>query len=128
MPTDTKLQEETQTAIIDLEETPEFQLWKASKLEECLRYLRLSFNLELPAEKLLFHPAQLGYPDPVRQLRSHARIWGYNYKIEGENVINPATGQLMSYVVWQILEPPVVVADLESDSETDAKFDAESTS
>lgn len=111
----------------DLEETPEFKAWLESKIQECLRYLKLSFNMELPAEKLLFYPEYLGYPDPVNQLRSHARIWGYNYKIGGENVVNPATEQPMSYVVWQILDQPVVVTDpiLESDQETEAEFDSE---
>lgn len=128
MSTDTELRKDVQTAI-DLEQTQEFQLWQASKLEECLRYLKLSFNLELPAKKLVFHPVHLGYPDPVGQLRTHARIWGYNYKIDGETAINPATNQPMSYVVWKILDPPVVVTDppLESDVETEAEFDIEPT-
>lgn len=119
MPTAIDVQKDAVQAV-DLETTSEFQAWQASKLQECLRYLKLSFNLEIPPGKLVFHPVHLGYPDPVGQLRSHARIWGYNYKINGENIVNPATGELMSYVVWQILDPPVVVSDpsLESDQET----------
>ena len=109
---------------LDLEQTPEFQTWQADKIQECLRYLKLSFNVELLAEKLVFYPAHLGYPDPVGQLRSHARIWGYNYKIDGEIAVNPATNELMTYTVWQTLDQPVVVADpiLESDEETGAEF------
>ena len=114
---------------VGLEQTPEFNTWLTEKLTEVLRYLKLSFNLEVPAENLLFHPLHLGYPDPIGQLRTHARIWGYNYKIKNEktgeleNAINPETGQLMSYMVWQKLNPsvmPIEVTDppLESDVDT----------
>ena len=101
MPTETEEIKPT-----DLEQTPEFQSWLQAKTQECLRYLKLSFNVDLPAEELLFYPEYLGYPDQVGQLRSHARIWGYNYKINGENAINPATNQAMAYVVWQVLDIP----------------------
>ena len=97
---------------VGLERTPEFQDWIAQKTGEVLRYLKLSFNRELPAEKLVFHSTHLGYPDPIGQLRTHARIWGYNYKINGETAINPATEQPMSYVVWQILDPPVMPVEV----------------
>ena len=93
---------------VGLEQTPEFQAWTKEKAKEVLRYLKLSFNKELPVEKLVFHATHLGYPDPVGQLRTHARIWGYNYKINGETAINPATEQPMIYVVWQTLDPPVM--------------------
>ncbi len=121
--------EAVQSVTIDLEKTPEFESWKAAKLEECVRYLKLSFGLEMPVEKLVFHLVHLGYPDPIGQLRTHARIWGYNYKIDEEIVINPATNQPMSYVVWQALDIPVVSnPSLESDEDTsDADFDTEST-
>ena len=118
---------------VGLEESLEFQTWLKDKLAEVLRYLKLSFNLELSADKLLFYPFHLGYPDPIGQLRTHARIWGYNYKIDGENAINPATGQLMSYVVWQILDPPVMPIEvteppLEFDEDNASEsFDAEPT-
>lgn len=116
---------------VGLELTQEFQAWLEEKSAECLNYLKLSFNQELPVEKLVFHAVHLGYPDPIGQLRTHARIWGYNYKIrnevgEFETVTNPETGKLMSYVVWQKLDPPVTpiqVADppLESDTDTAAE-------
>lgn len=108
---------------VGLEQTSEFQSWLKERAKEVLNYLKLSFNKEVAVEKLVFHPIHLGYPDPNGQLRTHARIWGYNYKLDGENVINPETQQPMSYVVWQKLDPPVMpieVADppLESDQDT----------
>lgn len=133
MPTETdiNLQKDTvQSTIVDLEQTSEFKTWQTTKTEECLRYLKLSFNQDLPAEKLVFHPTHLGYPDPVGGLRSHARIWGYNYKIDGENVVNPATGELMQYTVWQKVDPPVVVENPNLPSDEDeggAEFDTEPT-
>ena len=88
----------------DLEETPEFKDWKQSKLLECLRYLKLSFNEDLEPERLIFRLLEDGYPDQD-ELRSHARIWGYNYKDEkGEIAVNPINGKQMTYVVWKVLK------------------------
>lgn len=127
MTTEIELEKDAIKASDDLEKTPEFQAWVKAKTQECLRYLELSFTLKLQPEKLLFYPDYLGYPDPVGQLHSHARIWGYNYKINEEIAINPATGQRMTYVVWQVLDQPVVVANpvLESDEGIGTEFDAE---
>jgi hypothetical protein len=121
---------------VGLETTPEFQAWLEEKATEVLRYLKLSYNQELPLENLIFHPAHAGYPDPIGQLRTHARVWGYNYKIKGENgelenAINPETDQPMMYIVWQKLDPPpapieVAYPELESDEDIAPEdFDAE---
>jgi len=117
------------------EQTAEFQDWLKQKSKEVIDYLKRSYNQELPAENLVFHPAHLGYPDPVGQLRTHARIWGYNYKAKGENgemenVINSETQQPMSYIVWQKLDPPVMPVEvtappLKSDEDTVAPEDFE---
>lgn len=149
MPTDTELQLQEKIAVtpppaavdntslmvvepVGIEKTSEFQKWLTEKCEEVRRYLKLSFNNELPAEKLVFHAMHLGYPDPVGQLRTHARIWGYNYKVrnektgELENVTNPANGQLMSYVVWQKLDPPVMPIEVTNPAlESDADLNSE---
>lgn len=97
----------------DLEKTQEFQAWVDAKLCECVRYVKLSFGEELPKEKLTMRLASLGFPDPVLQQRGHAQIWGYNYKDnEGNNIVNPATNQVMSYIVWKSLAPDLAEGNL----------------
>ena len=100
-----QLTEETSKALsIDLEETPEFQAWKKAKLDETIRYLKLSFGEDLPIEKLSLRLASDGYPDPILQQRGHAQVWGYNYKdLDGNIAVNPANNKLMSYTCWKLL-------------------------
>jgi hypothetical protein len=126
MPTETELQPQQKDATPAIDNR-DLMIVAPVGLEQTdvQRYLKLSFNLELPSEKIIFHALHLGYPDPVGQLRTHARIWGYNYKINGENAVNPATGQLMSYVVWQKLDPPVMPIEV-TDPPLESDVDPES--
>ncbi|MCC3473980.1 MULTISPECIES: hypothetical protein [unclassified Microcoleus] len=94
----------TEEISINLEETLEFQKWKQAKLDETIRYLKLSFGDDVPIEQLSLRLASDSYPDPILQQRAHAQVWGYNYKdLDGNIIVNPSNGKLMSYTCWKSL-------------------------
>ena len=101
-------------APIDLEKTPEFEVWKAAKINESLNYLRDNWGMDITAEKLILHDDYLGFPDSKNR-RAYAVVWSYNYidSATGVVAINPATKRRMVYRVWRKIDPPAASVSAE---------------
>lgn len=91
---------------IDLEKTPEFEIWKQAKLRECLDYLRGNWKMDITAEKLVMEKMYI-FPDPDNR-KAYASVDNFNYidPVTGVVAINPATGQRVCYTVWRKIDPP----------------------
>ena len=98
--------------IKNLEETPEFEAWKNSKIKEWIAYLKSAWNLPVLAEDLVLMEENIGFPDPELRQVAH-KIVGSNlfFKLTGETdvAINPSTGRRMAYVMWRCILPSKIV-------------------
>ena len=93
---------------VDLTETPEFKAWSEAKIKEFIAAHKYAWRIDIPREKLLMKDDGAGYPDPTLQQKAHKFV-SANHKfrdpVTNEVLVNPATGRLMSFMIWQSILP-----------------------
>ncbi|MEG3997847.1 hypothetical protein, partial [Microcoleus sp. SVA1B1] len=98
------------TPPIDLEATPEFAAFKAAQLVDVATYLDSNWGIK-NAELVMMPP----YVFPDRENRkAYASVATGRAFRDADNkvIVNPATGQPMTYTVWRKIEPPAPVPEL----------------
>lgn len=110
----TQQEQEVSASTVNLEETPEFKVWSEAKIQEFRAAHNYAWRINISREKLLMKDDGAGYPDPVLQQKAHKFV-SANHKfrgLDGEVLVNPATGRAMSFMIWQsILPDPVLAAE-----------------
>jgi hypothetical protein len=77
---------------------PKFEQWKQTKLLEAQTYLKNAWGMEVAIDKLVLHPDNAGFPDPVRWAGAHKQILAnMKFKDENDEVLN-------SYNIWRSLD------------------------
>ncbi len=96
---------------LDLTETPEFKSWSETEIKKFMAAHKYAWRADIPREKLFMKDDGSGYPDPVLQQKAHKFV-SANHKFrgsDGEVLVNPATGRLMSFMIWQSILPDPVL-------------------
>ncbi len=91
--------------VIDFEKTPEFEAWRASKLQEWSDYLKNNWRILASADKLVLLEQGSGFPNPENR-KAYAMIGANNNYMDPvtqKTAINPATNRPMTYGVWRPL-------------------------
>jgi len=106
---------------IDLETTPEFAAFKTAKLAEVKAYL--ADNWKIKDAEVVMVP-QFTFPDRENRKAYASISSGQSFRDEkGAIIINPATGQPMTYTVWRKVEPAAPTPVEEAPAIEDTKPD-----
>jgi hypothetical protein len=117
---DASITSESETPIdtpIDLEKTPEFEVWKKSKLEETAEYLINTWDIH--NAELVMMPMYT-FPDRNNRRAYGSVSSGQSFvDPDGKILVNPATKLPMSYAVWRKIPPSAEPEIEDTKSETE---------
>jgi len=115
--------ENPSTTLIDLEATPEFAAFKEAQFADVRAYLDSNWRIK-NAELVMMPPYTFPDRENRRAYASVATGRAFRDK-DNKTIVNPATGQPMTYTIWRKIEPPTPP---EEPAPEDAKPDIASAS